>query len=156
MMSRIDNIAKFAQQRDIKKMEKETQKQLRIERYKAEIRALKPRIDELLTVGNACVQHNIPIDAMSGYYGYDNHQFVSEGIRHLVGFIRERDQNTRAVLPFTKVGKIGGGACDWNLKTDGENIIVDGDIEYVLKAFLDKFDEFETEFYKYVDKVTGQ
>ena len=41
-----------------------------------------------------------------------------------------------------------------NLTTDGVNINVSGGVERVLKYFLDEFDEFETEFYKYVDKVT--
>ena len=57
-------------------------------------------------------------------------------------------------MPFTKVGKIGGGACTWNLKTDGNEIIVDGEVERVLKMFLEQFNEFEEEFYKYVDGLT--
>ena len=124
----------------------------RIEDYKAKIRKLKPRIDELLEVGNACLEHKIPLTGGSwgGHEGYDTHQFFSNSWSHLVGFIGNKNE------PITQVGKIGGGACGWNLTTDGVTINVSGDIERVLKYFLDDFDKFETEFYAYVDKVTGK
>ena len=157
-MSRIDNIVKFATKQEMEQVAKETAKLRRIEGYKENIKSLKPRIDELLAVGNACLKHNIPIEgkAWGGHEGYDTHQFISNGWSHVSGFIREYSPNTRQVLPLTKVGKIGGGACNYNLTTDGVTINVSGDIEYVLKKFLDDFDTFETEFYKYVDKVTAQ
>lgn len=152
-MSRIDNIAKFAQKREEETILKENLSLSRIETYKEKIKELKPRIDELLEVGNACLEHKIPLTG-SGYgcrEGYDTHQFISNGWSHLVGFIN--DGNNKS---FTKVGKIGGGACNWNLTTDGITINVDGEVERVLKLFLDGFDTFETEFYAYVDKVTVQ
>lgn len=156
-MSRIDNIMNFAQRKETERTEREMAKLNRIEEYKERIRALKPRIDELLEVGNACVTHGIAIEgkAFGGHEGYDTHQFISNSWSHLVGFVREYNQTTRKPMPFTKVGKIGGGACDYNLITDGVTIDVSGDVEYVLKKFLDNFDTFETEFYNYVDKVTA-
>lgn len=156
-MSRIDNIARFAERKEIEQTEKEMAKLNRIEEYKERVRALKPRIDELLEVGNACLTHGISLEgkAWGGHEGYDTHQFISNSWSHLVGFIKEYDQTTRKPLPFTKVGEIGGGACHYNLTTDGVNINVSGDIEWVLKDFLKDFDTFETEFYKYVDKVTA-
>ena len=157
-MSRIDNIVNFAQKREMEQMEKEVAKLNRIEEYKERIRVLKPRIDELLEVGNACVEHGIELEgqAWGGHQGYDTHQFISNGWSHLCGFIKEYNQTTRKQMSFTKVGKIGGGACNYNLTTDGITIDVSGDVEYVLKRFLDEFDTFETEFYNYVDKVTAQ
>jgi hypothetical protein len=156
-MNRIDNITKFAQKKAEEKIAKENETMQRIEAYKEQVRALKPRIDELLIVGNACLEHGIELDgrAWGGHEGYDTHQFFSNSWSHLTGFVREYDQTTRKISPLTKVGKLGGGACDWNLTTDGVNINVSGGVEYVLKYFLDEFDEFETEFYKYVDKVTA-
>lgn len=151
-MSRVDNIKNFAMKKEEELMNAEELKLQRIQDYKEKIRELKPRIDELLEVGNACLEHKIPLTG-SGYgchEGYDTHQFISNGWSHLVGFISEGNNN-----PFTKIGKIGGGACDWNLTTDGETINVSGNIERVLKYFLDGFDTFETEFYAYIDKVTG-
>lgn len=130
----------------------------KIEKYKESIRKLKQRIDKLLEVGNACLENNIPIEVSTfpSRESYDTHQFVSNGWSHLVGFIIERDPDTKIQLPLTKVGKIGGGVRNYNLTTDGINIDVSGNVEYVLKKFLDDFDTFETEFYKYVDTVTGQ
>lgn len=156
-MSRIDNIAMFAQKRDEEQMEKEMRSKMEIEQYKEMIKALKPRIDELLAVGNACLEHGIPLEgrAFGGREGYDTNQFITNGWSHLVGFVQEYDQNARKRLPFTKVGKRGGGACHYDLETDGVRIDVSGEVLYVLKRFVEAFDEFESEFYKYVDKVTG-
>lgn len=156
-MSRIDNIMNFAQRKEIEQTEKEMAKLNRIEEYKERIRALKPRIDELLMVGNACLEHGIKLEgkAWGGHEGYDTHQFFSNSWSHLTGFIYEYNQTTRKPMPIIKVGKIGGGACNYNLTTDGVSINVSGEVEYVLKKFLDDFDTFETEFYNYVDKVTA-
>ena len=156
-MSRIDNIAKFAEKRDVEQMEKEMRIKMDIEKYKEAIRALKPRIDELLSVGNACMEHGIPLEgrAWGGHEGYDTNQFISNSWSHVVGFIADYDQKARKRLPLTKVGVRGGGACHFELETDGDRIDVSGEVLWVLKHFVEGFDEFETEFYKYVDKVTG-
>lgn len=150
-MSRIDNIARFAEKREKDEAEKKAASLRNIEEYKAKIRELKPRIDELLEVGNACLEHKIPLvgSGWGCHEGYDTHQFFSNGWSHLVGFVGGGNK-------ITKVGKIGGGACDYNLITDGETIDVSGDIEYVLKSFVEGFDTFEKEFYAYVDTVTGK
>lgn len=150
-MSRVDNIARFAEQREMDEIKKRDEALRRIEEYKEKIRELKPRIDELLEVCNACLEHKIPLTGQSFgcHEGYDTHQFFSNSWSHLVGFIGNKNR-------ITHVGKIGGGACDWNLTTDGVEINVSGQVERVLKYFLDDFDKFETEFYAYVDKVTGK
>lgn len=148
-MSRIDNIARFAEQREKKAEEKKAASLRKIEEYKAKIRELKPRIDELIEVGNACLEHKIPLvgSGFGCHEGYDTNQFFSNSWSHLVGFIGGGNK-------ITKVGLIGGGACDWNLITDGVSIDVSGDVEYVLKRFVKEFDTFENEFYAYVDTVT--
>lgn len=151
-MSRVENIKKFVERKEKRKKDKQALALLKIEEYKKKIIALKPRIDELLAVGNACKENGIPLAGSSwgGHEGYDTHQFISNGWSHVTGFILEGKKD----MPFTKVGKTGGGACGWNLQTDGETIAVSGDVEFVMKKFLEQFDEFETEFYKYVDEVT--
>ena len=151
-MNRVDNIKKFANKRDIEQIQKKEDTLNRIEEYKAHIKTLKPRIDELLKVGNACLEYGIELNGRSwgGHEGYDTHQFFSNSWSHLVGFINDGKDK-----PITKVGKRGGGACNWELETNGIDIEVSGNIERVLKYFIDEFDEFETEFYKYVDKVTS-
>ena len=152
-MNRVDNIKKFANKRDIEQTQKKEDTLNRIEEYKAHIKTLKPRIDELLEVGNACLVYGIELNGRSwgGHEGYDTHQFFSNSWSHLVGFISDGKDK-----PITKVGKRGGGACNWELETNGIDIEVSGNIERVLKYFIDEFDEFETEFYKYVDKVTSE
>ena len=142
-MSRIDNIAKFAKKREEEQLEKETKSLRQIDEYKEKIKALKARIDELLAVGNACLEHGITLtgQAWGGHEGYDTNQFITNGWSHLLGFVSEKG------LPFTKLGICGGGACNYDLKTDGITI-------NILKRFVNEFDEFETEFYKYIDKVT--
>ena len=155
-MSRVDNIKNFANKREAELTREKERSLNKIEEYKAHIKTLKPRIDELLEVGNACLEHGIPLTGSrwGGHEGYDTHQFFTNSWSHLVGFVAEFKNGKQNLL--TKVGKAGGGACNFNLITDGETINVSGNVEYVLKAFVDDFDEFETEFYKYVDKVTAQ
>ena len=150
-MNRVDNIKKFANKRDIEQTQKKEDTLNRIEEYKAHIKTLKPRIDALLKVGNACLVYGIELNGSTWgrHEGYDTHQFFSNSWSHLVGFINDGKDK-----PVTKVGKRGGGACNWELETNGIDIEVSGNIERVLKYFIDEFDEFETEFYKYVDKVT--
>ena len=156
-MSRINNIEKFAKKKEEERVSREITIAQMIEKHKEEIKGLKARIDELVEVANACVNNGIPIEgrAWGGRESYETHHFVSNSWSHLCGFIREYDKGTRQNLPITKVGIIGGGACNFNLKTDGVIVDVSGDEAYVLKRFLESFDTFETEFYKYVDKVTA-
>lgn len=158
-MNRIDNIAKFAQKKEEEQIAKENDTIRQIEEYKAKIRSLKSRIDELIMVGNACIDHNIPLEgrAFGCHEGYDTNQFITNSWSHLLGFVQTYDKNTRKRLPFTKLGIHGGGACYFNLETDGVTVDVSGkESLYVLKRFVNGFDVFETEFYKYVDKITAQ
>lgn len=156
-MNRIDNIAKFARKKEMERIIKETTVTHQIEEYKEKIKSFKPRIDELIAVGNACLEHDIPLKG-NGFgcrEAYDTNQFITNGWSHLLGFVYVYDQSTRKPFPFTKLGIMGGGCCDFDLRTDGVTVDVSGkDILYVLKRFVDEFDEFETEFYKYVDRVT--
>jgi hypothetical protein len=154
-MSRIDNIEKFAQKRESEQTAKEIAKIQQIEEYKEKIKSLKSRIDELLAVGNACLKHRIPLEGREwgGREGYDTHQFVTNGWSHLVGFVMEYEKETKRPL-FKRVGKEGGGACNFDLKTDGVTIEVSGDVLGVLRSFVEGFDKFETEFYQYVDGLT--
>lgn len=155
-MNRIDKIAQFAQRKEQEKLSKEQEEMRQIAEYKAKIREFKPRIDELLTVGNACLKHGIALTgkAWGGHEGYDTHQFITNSWSHLLGFVHEYSQILNSYKPFTQLGIMGGGACNFNLKTDGLYIDVSGSELYVLKRFVNEFDEFEREFYKYVDNVT--
>lgn len=147
MNNRVEAIKKYKTNTEMEEIKKVTEKEIRIEEYKDVIRSLKPRIDELLEVGQACYDNGIELSGgrWGGHEGYDTHQFFTNGWSHLTGFYG---------TDFKYVGKAGGGACNWDLKTNGDEIIVSGSEEYILKKFIEQFDEFETEFYKYVDKIT--
>ena len=60
-MNRIDNIKRFAEQKKQNEIDNTNLSLQRIEEYKTRIRELKPRIDELLAVGNACLENDIPL-----------------------------------------------------------------------------------------------
>lgn len=150
--NRINNVKKFAQKKEEEKINNEMKIKKQIEEYKRNIKLLKPRIDELIEVGNACLEHGIKLTGKDwgGHEGYDTHQFFTNSWSHLLGFVYDKNE-------INCLGIFGGGFCDYHLKTDGDFIEVEGrSVLYVLKRFVNEFDEFETEFYKYVDKVTAE
>ena len=158
MNNRVNAIAAFAQRREDEAVAKEKALQQQVESYIKQIRELKPRIDELLTVGNACLKHNIPLtgQAWGGHEGYDTHQFFTNCWSHLVGFVHNKDNS------ITHLGIFAGGACgSYDFYTDGFEVydrcgktgeIVTPNVWH-LKRFVAEFDKFENELYKYVDKV---
>lgn len=151
-MSRIDDIKNYKHKCDSEKVNKEIEKQNKIEIYKEQIRTLKPRIEELLEVGNACNENGIELTGREwgGREGYDTHQFMTNSWSHLLGFVGNKNSN------ITCLGIYGGGACNYHLETNGDFIEVSGDILYILKRFIDEFDRFEAEFYKYVDEIISK
>lgn len=135
----------------------------------AQIRALKPRIDELLEVGNACLENGIELDAYHHNRGfnrsedcYERGTFVTNSISHRVGFVINAGKYD--VKPL-ELGINNGGACGcYDFRTDGarvyfvheKNKLDTKDASYKLsdlRAFLNKFDDFESSFYSYIDKV---
>lgn len=152
-MSRIDNITKFAQRREEESIAKEVAELQRIENYKKQIIALRPRINEIIEVGNACINNNIKIEHTDTRQSYETKHFVTNRWSHLLGFVCDIESKNNKRI--SKLGIWGGGWCHYDLETDGITIDVSGrDAGYVLRRFVDEFDKFETEFYKYVDSVT--
>lgn len=151
-MSRIDDIKRYKQKCDEEKLNKEIAKQNAIEACKEQIKALKPRINELLEVGNACKDNGIELTgkAWGGHEGYDTHQFITNSWSHLLGFVDDRNGD------FKCLGIYGGGACDYNLVTNGDFIDVSGDVLHILNRFIKEFDTFEKEFYNYVDNIVSK
>ena len=60
-MNRIDNIKNFAQKKVDEQAAKENSIIQQTAEYKQKILSLKPRIDELLKVGNACLEYGIEL-----------------------------------------------------------------------------------------------
>lgn len=139
-------------------LEKEREER-ELEALKETIRRLKPRIDRIIEVGNACLKHNIPLEgrAWGGRESYETHQFFTNSWSHLVGFVREK-AGTICLL-----GINGGGACgEFDFRTNGGEIydirettgLTREPSKYHLKKFVENFDTFEKSFYEYIDEIT--
>ena len=149
---RISHIEKIAKQREETKLKEKKTSEEQIEELKKEVLKLKPRITDLIEVGNACLKNGIKLDNTVGTTEkYENGYFFSNSWSHLTGFIADWNW-------ITGIGKVGGGACHYYLKTDGTTIDLRGDDDkckkYVLKTFLyEEFPRFEKEFYNYIDNL---
>lgn len=134
--------------------EKEKAKQRKIEKERKEememikqIKSLKPRIEDLLLVGNSCLSTGIYIGKRDTQFNeYKDGYFLGNPIAHRLGF------DTDGYRPIHYLEIPGGGYDNYNLKTNGVIVDLWGDKLRVLKQFLNEFDEFEKEFYAYVDK----
>ncbi len=137
-----------------------------------QIQALKPRIDELLAVGNACLESGIEINKYGNtpwggreYDEYERGTFVTNSISHKVGFAKDWGRNSAGPHRFTMLGINAGGACGaYDFRTNGDIVCFSHeskqgnfkDASYDLgdlRGFLRDFDEFESAFYAYVDKM---
>lgn len=134
--------------------EKEMEKKRKIERERQEeiamiknIKSLNPRIDDLLIVANSCLSKGIRIENIEwGSMNYKDGHFGADATTHHLGFSIHRGK----AIHYLEIR--GGGYDNYNLKTDGYIVDVQGEKLYVLKRFLNEFDKFESEFYAYVDK----
>lgn len=126
------------------------------------IRVMKPDIDNLIKVAEVAREAGIPIQVKfpDTNFTYENGDFFTDATTHKIGFITS---------PFISggiaaVGFEGGGYCgNYNFVTNG-SVIYDrnrdnghdheASTEH-LEKFIEKFPEFEREFYNYIEKVTG-
>ena len=160
--NRLDRLGAYKDNAAALKAAEEQKKQDKTQELIGKIKALKPRIDELIATGNACLESGIPMTgkAWGGHEGYDTHQFFTNSWSHLVGFVGRPGFQDFAGI--TMLGINAGGACgSYDFRTDGVRVFsvnernpmdVKGpDIGY-MQRFLDRFDAFESAFYAYVDK----
>ena len=144
---RLKNLENYATEKEMeekRKNEKERQEEIAMINN---IKSLKPRIDDLLLVANSCLSHGIRIENIEwGSMNYKDGHFGADATTHHLGFSIHKGKAIR----YLEIR--GGGYDHYNLKTDGDIVDVQGEKLYVLKKFLNKFDEFEKEFYVYVDK----
>jgi len=159
---RLDALRNYKENEELLTRAAEEQKQIKVNSLISEIKALKPRIDDLIATGNACVQNNIPLrgQGFGMVESYDTHQFFTNSWSHLVGFVNDSGIK---VSHIEFLGINGGGACGpYNFRTDGESVfsisekyprdIITPSIADMEK-FLNMFDQFESSFYSYVDKT---
>lgn len=156
--NRIDKIRAYVKERDQKKMSEAKVIETQAESLQKKLRALAPRISELIRIGYELIRNDIPLGKWTGYTD-NSGELVSNTISHRVGFI-----------PFKgilSIGQMGGGACGKHLILDNDGNLWSGgfsanacvmhtsDDQFIVKAteFLDKFDEFERKTFEYVDNL---
>lgn len=148
-------------------MKAEKEKNLNEEKHSLEekIISYRYRLQAMIDIAEYALKNGIPLTgkAWGGHEGYDTHQFFSNSWSHLLGFVK----NDYGIFGM---GIIAGGACgninlyfdgytvygetaQWNYKTNKtEYLQVDPPYNY-LKRCANEFDEFEREFYAYIEKV---
>lgn len=170
-MSGLDDIKRYKEKCDEENVNKEMEKREMIDKHIAYIKTLKPRIAELINVANACLENGIEINAEHNHGHshwldkWEHGTFCTNCITHKIGFVWQYN-NHRFINQIETMGIDGGGANgEHYLRTNGDYVVSrigrgyndkcqEPDL-YQLKRFVETFDEFETEFYKYVDKVVA-
>ena len=118
------------------------------------IKALKPRIDDLIKLANYAKAKGINFNnkGWGCHEGYDTGMFYTNSWSHLVGFV-----NNDYIM---YLGINAGGACgSISFRTNGEEVFGYNDNKEIVKPllghmerFLNTFDTFESEFYAYIEK----
>lgn len=116
----------------------------KLEDYAEKVLALKPRIDDLIAVANACVKNGISLQPAEVTQRYENGYFISNKQNNLTGFIYREKEGIRLV------------GIEDAIMTNGDHVttfVKDCDKECAFKVFLNEFDKFETKFYEFVDEI---
>ena len=159
-MNRLEAIENFKKRNDEKAALAQIAKVNEYEALTKQILDLQPRIAELIDVGNACLKNGIKLECDTRFkLGGRSAGFIAEGICHHVGFIKPWNEST-----IYEMGIINGGWFgDFDFHTDGRKMYSvsekGGDYSEAriedMRKFVKDFDEFEQQFYDYVDDVTG-
>jgi len=159
---RLDALRIYKENEELLNRVAEEKKQNQIESMVSQIKALEPRINELIATGNACLQSDIPLtgQAFGMREAYDTNQFFTNSWSHLVGFVGNPNVKP-CVIEY--LGINGGGACGiYDFRTDGERVFSVNENNPLditspsaghMARFLKTFDTFESAFYEYVDKT---
>lgn len=143
--------------------EEERKKEI-IEKYEQDIKALAPRIAELIAIAVELNKNNIPFGKKTkDIIGYKE-EFVTEGINHRLGFYFTYENSKKYLVG---VGISGGGCCGRDLAVNEYGKMVKhpnpyyqsyqyyGFTDYCKKCrqFLENFDDFEKRVNDYVDNL---
>jgi hypothetical protein len=170
-MSRIDDIKNYKVKCETENKNKEIARQNEINSYIEQIKALKPRIEELILTANACLENGIEINTTQKEFcsfldTWECGTFCTNCITHKIGFVWQYKDN-QFINKIETMGVNGGGANgEHYLRTNGNFVISragrgyddkckEPDI-FQLKTFVKDFDAFETAFYAYIDKKIGK
>lgn len=160
-----DRLNKIAERRNILDAQQraiEHTKAMTIANLENGIKALAPRIKELIAVAEALLENNIPFGRVSGW---DNdEEFITNGITHELGFFFKYGKDNS---PLLGIGIKGGGCDGHDLAVNAEGEFVKNidpykkgynyngyyDYRSKYKKFINDFDEFENKVYQYVDNL---
>lgn len=133
----------------IEEHKKQEDKNNEIENLKKQILSKGDKIKHLIKLGAHCYINGLfKSDNNVCHYYLDsltrkNGFFLTDSYYHRLGFC----------CNFTRLGIYGGGACDYNMSTDGDIIYVTGsDTLYVLKRFVNELEEFEHDLLNYIEE----
>ena len=152
------------------KLQKEIAYQNRLEECISEIKDLKPRIQNIIDIGNYCIENGISLNKIGTYNKckYEEDAFETDGIYHQLGFYRNHYQGH----PFYQcshydyIGYDMGGACGTvNFITNGDIVAGTPDHDgFEIKGinppllkhcekFLKEFPVFEKVFFEFIENL---
>lgn len=161
LQERLDKLENVKAREERLKIEEAERKEKERLGYVARVKELNPKIKEILTVANKCVELGIqfPSASETRQYGYGEEKwsFEADGFYHHVGF--ERTKKGKQIT-FLKIEN--GGACgpydfyvnesEMFLLHESTDTDKKPDITN-MKKFLKEFDLFEAAFYKWIDSL---
>lgn len=161
---RLQKIARKRSELDKQKLKAELTKKETIEKYKRDIKALAPRIADLMMIAHSLQQNDLNLGRVYDDHGVKYDEFVTEGIHHRLGFYSQNGPYATIALG---VGIEGGGGCGKDLVVNDEGELIKSPIaersfnldkdyqDFCDKCdnFLTGFDDFEKRVYEYVDNL---
>jgi hypothetical protein len=141
---RLNKIASLAENAENAKNAKEIAEQNEKQALIAHIATYADRIKAIIEVGSKLVESKLPLGKQSC--------FESDGWNHRFGFVTE---GSRILSPdnwkIIGIGREGGGWAgnDFLVNSDGE--VVEYSQIYNCESWTEKFEQFEKDFYDYVD-----
>lgn len=163
---RLNKIVGRRKELDAKATEKQEQRRMVIENCNSAFKNLAPRISDLIKICTCLLENNISIGIRTkDIIGY-NEEFVTDGVRHGLGFYFRYNNGTRTLIG---IGIEGGGACGHDLAVDENGNIVVNPLNKVIglwtyddayndfyrkcQRFFEYFDSFEKRVFDYVDNL---
>ena len=158
-MSRLEKINQYAILKEQRDEQARIDKEKHLEEMKQSIQALAPRVKELCSLIKALDSNKL----LKTHSTFDK-DFFSDAWSHILGFrylngtFKDGTARTSSMPTMNSIGaigKMGGGACKWDVWLDEEGKFhgVGEDLEFAMERFLEEFDNFETSVFKFVDNL---
>lgn len=149
---RLNNIRKYKQKQEEKERMEELKKENDREYFLEKVQELNERISDLLDTAIMCKECGISLTC-SYKRTYKNNDFIADRITHKLGFVSDFKNGE-----YNGIGVLGGGYYNYDLmiiKSDNQFKVIEtgDDIQYARNTFIKHFEDFETMFYAYVDRV---